>query len=87
MEQVKKAHKKVGKKASKKTSKKLTMHEVIGRWMVSVNNDLFDTIIDLDDLRNSSGRMRVAIWALVIFSVVMAVSFLLVLFGNQYLIK
>lgn len=83
MEQYKKAHKKVG----KKTSKKLTMHEVIGRWMVSTNNDLFDTMIDLDDLRNSVGRMRVAIWALVVFSVVMAVSFLLVLYGNQYLIK
>lgn len=83
MEQYKKAHKKVG----KKTSRKLTMNEVVGRWMVSTNNDLFDTMIDLDDLRTSVGRMHVAISALVIFSVVMAVSFLLVLFSNQYLIK
>lgn len=83
MEQYKKAHKKVG----KKTSKKLTMHEVIGRWMVSTNNDLFDTMIDLDDLRTSVGRMHIAISALVIFSVVMAAAFMLVLFGNQYLIK
>lgn len=83
MEQVKKAHKKVGKKANKK----LTMNEIIGRWMVSVNNDLADTIMYLGDTMTSVGRMRVAIWALFIFSVVMAAAFLLVLFGNQYLIK
>ena len=80
MEQVKKAHKKVVKKA------KLTIHEAIGRWMVSVNNDLTGTVIELGDLRTSVGRMRVAIWGLFIFSVAMAVSFLLVLYGNQYLV-
>lgn len=82
MEQVKKAHKKVGKKA-----KKLTAYEALSRWMISVNNDLADTMMDLDDTMTSVGRMRVAIWALFIFSVVMAAAFLLVLYGNQYLIK
>ena len=85
MEQVKKAHKKVGKKAKK--AEKLTMHEVMGRWMVSVNNDLGDTMILVDDALNSIGRMRVAIWALFIFSVVMTAAFLLVLYGNQYLVR
>lgn len=71
----------------KKEVKKLTMHDLIGRWMVSTNNDLTDVMIELDDLRNSVGRMRVAIWSLVIYSVILAGAFLLVLYGNQYLVK
>ena len=86
MEQVKKAHKKVGKKANK-----LSPKELMSRWMMSVNDDLSAVEEDLWALEQGLGgdikRMKVAIWALVIFSVVMAAAFLLVLFGNQYLIK
>lgn len=75
------------KKVVKKESKKLTLHDVLGRWMVSTNNDLTDTMIELDDVRTSVIHMRVAIWALVAYAVVFTGLFLLVLYGNQYLVK
>ncbi len=83
MEQYKKAHKKVGKKAKK---------SVKGIDKMVKGNDITPLAISL--LVNKAMKtdksikyMRLAIWALVIFSVVMTAAFMLVLFGNQYLIK
>lgn len=88
MEQYKKAHKKVGKKVKESKLLKINWKDnMLGRWVEMLENELVDTKVDLEDLRTSVGRMRVAFWAMFIFVVVFTLSFLLVLYGNQYLVK
>lgn len=70
-------------KTAKKTVKKVNINDVIESVM-----DYTDSAIELCDIQEAQiQRIRVAVWALVIYDVVFTGLFLLMLYGNQYLIK
>jgi len=84
MEQSKRAHKKVG----QKKSKMLEGVKVLSNSIYEILPEMVGIMDDqLEEARSSIRNMKVAIWALVIYQVILTVSFLLVLYGNQFLVR
>ena len=44
-------------------------------------------IVDMTRLRMSVKRLGIAIWVLVVYNIIMTGAFLLLLYGNQYLVR
>lgn len=74
---------KKGTKKSVKKERKYTIED----WMDSIEYKIEYDHSHAEDLCQRIGKMRVAIWALTIYNVLFAAGFLLLLYGNQYLVK
>lgn len=71
------------KKTTKKVAKKENINDVLNAMM-----DYSDTAIQLCDIQEAQiKRLGVAVWALTIFNVIFTASFLLLIYGNQYLVR
>lgn len=70
-------------KATKKSTPKYTIQD----WMESIEDMIEYGHSHSEELCVRINRLRIAVWALTIYNVVFAALFLVLLYGNQYLIK
>lgn len=74
------------KKATKKVAKKEPKY-TMPDWMENIEDMIEYDHCHSEDLCQRINRLRIAVWSLVIFDVVMTASLLILLYGNQYLVK
>ena len=67
-------------KSKKEVLRRTSVKQLILNWMISIEKLQ-------DSLFLSMKRMSMAIWALVIYNVIFTGLFLLMIYGNQYLVK
>lgn len=71
----------------RKATKKATPKYTIQNWMESIEDMIEYDHCHSEDLCQRINYLRIAVWALTIYNVVFAAAFLILLYGNQYLIK
>lgn len=71
----------------KKVVKRENNWVLLSKWM-KIQEGLVESIGEVVfDEKESNNRMRIAVWGLVAYGVFFTAMFLLVIYGNQYLVK